>query len=1253
MTKTSLSSNRIVRLSLAGLLSLAVIVGWFGLSEIEELVKIDLRGELSLTVSANAEVLKMWIKERKSDSAVFVSTPSIRNTVLSLVEKTALDDGSGSSPEDLSAIKEVEKLRKILGPIIKYYDYFGFIVFDRTGLQIAGDKDSEMGTRNIMTESDFVERALKGETVVSLPFMSKSSFGDSKSSKPAMFMAAPVLDDEGEVVAVLSFSLRPEVMFTHVMDISRIGQTGETYAFNSEGLMLSESRFKEDLKNLGIIPNHPDSFSTLSVQLRVPVAPSLSKDDTKRTMSAEVAPLTRMAASAIKGESGVDVDGYKDYRGIPVVGSWIWLDKEGFGLANEVDVSEAFATLITIKKLLLAIFAFLFLLMIMALFLQFIQVRVSQSLQASQYMSHAVVTSATDMIFTFKEDGTICLFNRAAERIFLYPCSAVIGQKISLLIPAFAKIHEANFLGNFLRQSKALAIGSGLELIGLRKNNEKFEMELFLSEVIVKKERLLIGIAREITERKIAEKELRKKTIGIELLQGVAVAANESSSVEEAIRRSLEHICKTIDWPVGHIYLPKRAEIIKSKYDKFLNIEGDSLIPTTIWYLVDPEKFRAFKEATENTPLISGAGLPGRVFSSGQPEWIVDVTCDLNFPRSTGRNDLGIRTGFAFPVFMEKTIVAIIECFTTEVVERDDNLLEVLNHTGIQLSHMIERKKHEEALMLASLVYQTSKEAILVADDKNSIIAVNPAFTVQTGYKQDEVLGKDPRILSSGRHDREFFAEMWESLNTTGSWEGEIYDRRKNGEIYPKRLSITSAFKEDGSLYRRVALFYDISEKKKSEELIWKQANFDVVTGLPNRNMFYYQVNESIKMANRKKIQIGLMFLDLDHFKDINDTLGHGMGDLLLKEVAKRLALCVRDTDMVARLGGDEFTVILNNVNDTVHIERAAQSILDNLSKPFSLENEVVYLSASIGISLFPKDATDFDELLKYADQAMYRSKEAGRNRFTYFTASMQEQSQARMNIAADLRAALVKDQFWVAYQPIVELITGNISKAEALIRWQHPERGPVGPAEFIPIAEETGLINEIGNWLFLQVTNQVKEWQQLHSSAFQISVNKSPIQFCNDDPKYKGWGEQLKERNLSKNSVCVEITEGLLLDASEITNRKLLEYRDVGIQVALDDFGTGYSSLSYIQKFDIDYIKIDQSFVRNLKRDSNEMALCEAIVTMSHKLGIKTIAEGVETEEQRDLLIAAKCDYGQGFLFSKPLPAEEFEELLASTKPV
>jgi predicted signal transduction protein with EAL and GGDEF domain len=378
--------------------------------------------------------------------------------------------------------------------------------------------------------------------------------------------------------------------------------------------------------------------------------------------------------------------------------------------------------------------------------------------------------------------------------------------------------------------------------------------------------------------------------------------------------------------------------------------------------------------------------------------------------------------------------------------------------------------------------------------------------------------------------------------------------------------------------------------------------------------------------------------------------LGHGVGDCLLKEVSKRLALCVRDTDMVARLGGDEFTVILNNVSDTAHIDRVAQSILDSLSKPFSLENEVVYLSTSIGISLFPKDATDFDELLKYADQAMYRSKEMGRNCFTYFTASMQEQSQSRMSIAADLRTALVKEQFWVAYQPIVELITGNIFKAEALIRWHHPERGPIGPSEFIPIAENTGLINDIGNWLFLQVANQVKEWQQVYSSTFQISVNKSPVQFCNDDPRFKGWGEQLKELNLSKNSLCVEITEGLLLDASEITNRKLLEFRDVGMQVALDDFGTGYSSLSYIQKFDIDYIKIDQSFVRNLKRDSNEMALCEAIITMSHKLGIKTIAEGVETEEQRDLLIAAKCDYGQGYLFAKPVPAEEFEKLLSTT---
>jgi len=557
-----------------------------------------------------------------------------------------------------------------------------------------------------------------------------------------------------------------------------------------------------------------------------------------------------------------------------------------------------------------------------------------------------------------------------------------------------------------------------------------------------------------------------------------------------------------------------------------------------------------------------------------------------------------------------------------------------------------ERKKTEESMQLAELVYRSSGEAIMVSNANGEIIAVNPAFTKMTGYCIDEVLGKNANILSSGHHDRTFYAEMWNQINTTGCWKGEIWDRRKNGEIYAEWLSINSVYNEDGSVHRRVALFTDITQRKQSEELIWRQTNFDHITELPNRHMFRNCLNQEIKEAHSNQQSLALLLLDLDHFKEINDTLGHGIGDQMLKDVAKRLQTSVRHTDTVARLGGDEFTIILTGADICNNVESHAQRILQHISEPYHLGEEVVYVSISIGITLYPDDAANIDELFKNADQAMYAAKNLGRNRYQYFTSSMQEVAQTRMKLVNDLRGALADNQFRVFYQPIVELSTGAIHKAEALIRWQHPTRGLVSPGEFIPVAEETGMIIDIGNWVLCEAAQQSKCWRTMLHPQFQVSVNKSPVQFSHQSTSYDSWPTLLNKLGVPGNSIVAEITEGLLLDASNFTDNKLLNFRDAGIQVALDDFGTGYSSLSYIKKFDIDYIKIDQSFVRNMTPHSSDMVLCEAIIVMAHKLDIKVIAEGVETIEQRDLLIAAGCDYAQGYLFSRPVPVDEFDKL-------
>jgi len=559
-----------------------------------------------------------------------------------------------------------------------------------------------------------------------------------------------------------------------------------------------------------------------------------------------------------------------------------------------------------------------------------------------------------------------------------------------------------------------------------------------------------------------------------------------------------------------------------------------------------------------------------------------------------------------------------------------------------------ERKQYEDAMQLSSLVYQTSSEAMMVTDAEGIILTINPAFSALTGYGPEEVIGKTPRILNSGRQDQPFYHDLWQEISTTGHWQGEIWDRRKNGEVYAEWLTINTSFNEDGSVHRHIALFSDITEKKRSEEMIWKQANFDSLTNLPNRQMFHDRLKQEIGKAHRSRLKLALMFIDLDRFKEVNDTLGHDKGDILLKDAALRLNRCVREGDTVARLGGDEFTVILGELTEAEGVDRVAQDILAKLSQPFKLGSDTAYVSASIGITLYPDDAEDLETLVRSADQAMYAAKSLGRNRYSYFTAAMQEAAQARMRLANDLRAALADNQFEVFYQPIVELSTGQIHKAEALIRWHHPIIGLINPNDFIPIAEDTGIIIEIGNWMFREAVSQAFHWRSVKHPHFQISVNKSPAQFQRERCPHAIWFKHLSEVGLPAQAVVVEITEGLLLDASDSVSAQLLDFRDAGMQVAIDDFGTGHSSLSYLRKFDIDYLKIDRSFVSNLEPTSDDMALCEAIIVMAHKLGIKVIAEGVETEEQGRLLAAAGCDYGQGYYYSRPVPAAKFEELLS-----
>ncbi|MDI4634999.1 EAL domain-containing protein [Pelomonas sp. V22] len=572
--------------------------------------------------------------------------------------------------------------------------------------------------------------------------------------------------------------------------------------------------------------------------------------------------------------------------------------------------------------------------------------------------------------------------------------------------------------------------------------------------------------------------------------------------------------------------------------------------------------------------------------------------------------------------------------------------LDLLEQT---INEMQQRLRDSHARVeLAAQVFEQAGEGLVVTDAGHRIVAVNPAFTQVTGYSEAEALGHTPALLRSGQHEPGFYADMARQISQTGRWEGEICNRRKTGELYVEWLTVSTIYAADGSVHRHIGLFVDITRRKQDEQLIWRQANFDVVTGLPNRSMFAERLRLELAKSQRSNQPFALLFIDLDHFKEVNDTLGHSAGDALLHEAAARLQHCVRETDIVARLGGDEFTVILAELGEPVQIERIATDILQQLARPFAIAGTEVYLSASIGITVFPLDGADAELLMKNADQAMYAAKAEGRNRCQFYTPAMQESAQRRMALASDLRAALPLRQFALHYQPVVSLLDGRAHKAEALLRWQHPERGAVSPALFIPLAEESGLIHELGDWVFREATAFAAHLRAAGHAQLQIAINTSPQQYRGGGTLFQDWLAQLKQLGLPGEAIVIEITEGLLMDDQAGTNEHLLRFRDAGIQVAIDDFGTGYSSLSYLKKFDIDLLKIDQSFVRHLQPGSDDLVLCEAMIAMAHQLGLKVVAEGIETEQQRALLAAAGCDYGQGYLFARPMPAPDFERWLA-----
>ncbi len=569
-----------------------------------------------------------------------------------------------------------------------------------------------------------------------------------------------------------------------------------------------------------------------------------------------------------------------------------------------------------------------------------------------------------------------------------------------------------------------------------------------------------------------------------------------------------------------------------------------------------------------------------------------------------------------------------------------------------EIRYLVEaQRKTESILRQSATVFESASEGVVITDVDANIIAVNKAFTDITGFAEKEVLGKNASFLKSGRHDLEFYKAMWSSLLQQGEWKGEISGRRKNGEIFPKWQTINAVRDDEGSLTHYVSIFLDISQMKESEEKLQYLAHHDALTGLPNRLLLNARLEHSLQQASRKSTNVAVLFLDLDHFKKVNDSLGHAVGDHLLQLVAKRLLSSIREEDTIARLGGDELAIVLGSLDDVRYAATAAQKILDELAKPFEIDGRELFVSASIGISTYPENGRDTITLLKNADAAMYMAKSDGRNGYHFYSNDHSARVCESFSLETNLYRALEREELFLHFQPQVSLQSGKIVGVEALVRWQHPEIGLVSPARFIPLAEENGLIGAIGKWVLHTACAQAKAWQDDGLTPVRISVNLSGRQLEQDNIVQEVHAV-LDDTGLDPSYLELELTESSVMKRAERAVKILDAFRELGITIAIDDFGTGYSSLSYLKRFPVDRLKIDRSFVRDIPQDANDVALARAIVALGHSLNLSVVAEGVETVAQRELLTSMGCDEMQGFLYSKPGTASELASLLSAPGP-
>ena len=738
------------------------------------------------------------------------------------------------------------------------------------------------------------------------------------------------------------------------------------------------------------------------------------------------------------------------------------------------------------------------------------------------------------------------------------------------------------------------------------------------------------GTGRNVTERKWGEARRAME-------YAVTGILAQSGPVQSTIARIIETICTGLHWDCGGLLMLDRGD--GALYMAEAWGDGTAEIARFV------EVSRMSRAAPERP-----GGIARRVWRENRAIWLEDIADADALRRAEAVKAAGLKTAFAFPIRSRDTTIGVLDFFSRTRRAPDLALLDSVRAIGLQIGQFIERKEAETKLRLAGKTVESAAESIIVTDERGYIVDVNPAFSMITGYERDQVLGRSLRMLRSDRQSAADYRAMWAVVRQDGKWQGELWSLRSNGEVFPEWVSICAVRSDDGGVTHFVTVGTDISQRKVSEERLQYLANYDPLTQLPNRAAFNQQLEHAIHQAHRHGRMLALLFVDLDRFKMINDSLGHEAGDGVLREAAGRLHDCLRSADIVCRLGGDEFVIIVEELATLTPVAGIAEKILHAIARPFLVANQEFHLTASVGIAGYPVDGTDRQQLLRNADVAMYRAKELGKNKFQFYSAQMNAHSFERLVLEAALRRAMERSELELWYQPCVDLATQRIAGAEALLRWRHPQMGLVPPAQFIPLAEETGLIVPIGEWVVEHACQEARQWQLPGQMPMRVAVNLSARQFAHET-LVDTIASALKRHALVPGTLELEITESMVMNNTEQAVGLLSALKAMGCHLSIDDFGTGYSSLAQLKRFPVHSLKIDRSFVQGLPDDADDSAITRAVIAMAHSLKLRVIAEGVETREQLQFLREHGCDAVQGYFFGKPMPADAFARVLASDR--